>query len=158
AGTYKGTLQISAPGANPSSQTVAVNLTIAAPAQPSSPSTPPTSTPSAPSSGSSAAIPTNGLVGYWTFDQANISSRQVRDSSNSGLTGAELGGLASTTGVVNQALQFDGQNSSVQFPADTATDLSGSVSLSLWVKTSNASRTEALISRYSAAGMETGYL
>ena len=108
--------------------------------------------------GQTSPTATSGPVGYWTFDTASTVSNQVVDSSGNHLNGTIAGGVTSTTEVLNQALSFDGRSGYLQFPDDSLTDLTGNISLALWVKTSNNSRTEAIMSRYSAAGMETGYI
>jgi hypothetical protein len=136
ASTYSDIINISAQGASPSTQTVNVSFVV-----------------------SSSAPPATGkAVGYWTFDSANIVNSQLMDSSGNNLNGTLSGSVSPTSGLFNQALNFAGTNGSVNFPADTLTDLTGNVSLTLWVKTTNATRSEALISRYSAAGAEAGYL
>ncbi len=97
-----------------------------------------------------------GPVGYWTFD--TLTSNQVLDSSGNNLTGTLSGGVTPGNGKISQGLVFGGVNGSVSFASDTLTDLTGDLTLAAWVKTSNNSRTEALVSRYSASGSETGYL
>ncbi len=100
----------------------------------------------------------SGPVGYWTFDSGQIASGKVLDSSGNNLAGTLSGGVTPAAGQMAQALAFNGANGSVQFGPDALTDLTGDVTLAAWVKTTNSSRTEALISRYSAGGSETGYL
>jgi hypothetical protein len=101
---------------------------------------------------------TTGPVGHWTFDSASVVGTQILDQSGNNLNGTLSGGVVSTTGVINQGLSFDGRSGFIEFSYDSLTDLSGNLTLALWVKTQNKSRTEALISRYNAAGAETGYL
>jgi hypothetical protein len=139
AGTYSGAMTVSAPGATPSTQTVNVSLSITA--------TPPPPPPSG-----------SGTVGYWTLDTASVTGGQVLDSSGKNLNGKLFGSVTSITGVINQALGFDGRSNYIQFPSDTLTDLTHDVSLALWINTLNSSRTEAVLSRYSAAAMESGYV
>jgi Concanavalin A-like lectin/glucanases superfamily/Chitobiase/beta-hexosaminidase C-terminal domain/Viral BACON domain len=147
AGSYLGTVTISAPGANPSVQTIGVTLNLASVVAP-----PPIPTPV-------TAPPTDisGLIGYWQFDDA-VSTGRAIDQSGNHLDGGLSGGIASVAGVVNQALSFDGRSGYVRLPDDSYTDLTGNLTLALWVKTLNNSRSEALISRYAAGGAETGYL
>jgi len=137
AGTHSGTVTITAAGATPSVQTVNVVLVM---------------TPVPPPTGGS------GPVGYWQFDSAKVVGNQILDSSGNNLSGTLLGGVKSTTGVVNQGLSFDGRSGYIQFPDDTLTELTSDLSLAFWVNTQNNSRTEAILSRYSAAGIEMGYI
>ena len=54
-----------------------------------------------------AQIVTDGLVGYWTFDEADIKGEEVRDvwGNNHGKT---VGAPKSVEGKVGEALQFNG--------------------------------------------------
>ena len=102
--------------------------------------------------------PTSGLVGYWSFDSAyTIGSTVFDQSGNSG--NATAYSTTSVPGEVGQALQFNGSSSYAQVVTGSqAYDLLSNLSLSLWVQTTNASRDEALVSKYSAAGSGYGYL
>ncbi len=100
----------------------------------------------------------SGPVGYWTFDSGQIASGKALDSSGNNLVGTLSGGVTPAAGQMAQALSFNGAGGSVQFGPDALTDLTGDVTLAAWVKTTNSSRTEALISRYDASSIETGYL
>jgi uncharacterized protein YjdB len=62
--------------------------------------------------------------------------------------------------MLNQALVFNGVNTSVTMNAfsDEATAFYNSVTLAAWINTTNASRYEAIISKYSAAGSSWGYI
>jgi Concanavalin A-like lectin/glucanases superfamily/Chitobiase/beta-hexosaminidase C-terminal domain/Viral BACON domain len=155
AGSYSGIVTISAPGANPSVQTVSVALKIGSVVTP-----PPVSTPvSTPVSNPvpDPSVNASGLIGYWPLDDA-VSTGRVIDQSGRHLDGALSGGVASVAGVVNQALSFDGRSGYVELPDDSYSDLTGNLTLAVWVKTLNNSRSEGLISRYAAGGAETGYL
>jgi len=101
---------------------------------------------------------TTGPVAYWTFDSATVSGTKVSDSSGDGVTGTLQGGASIVTGEVNQALSLDGHSGWMNVPAETFTDLTGDLSLALWIKTANATRSEALLARYSAAAAEYGYI
>ena len=130
-GPNSGAVNIAAPGAMPSSQTVNILLALAT---------------------------INDPVGYWTFDAGTIAGSTILDSSPDRFNGTMTGGATPTTGIINQALSFNGGSSGIAFPAESLTDLTGNLSLALWVKTSNNASLQALISRYSAAGLEYGYL
>ena len=122
------------------------------------PTTPTTTSPTTPTT-SGAALP-SGLVLHWTFDTANISGTAVTDTSNHGGTGTLSGNPVIVAGKLNQALAFNGVNSYVSMSAyaDLATSLNNSVTLAAWINTTNAARTESIISKYSAGGSGAGYL
>jgi len=115
-------------------------------------------------SGSSTTTTTvtlpSGLVLHWTFDTANISATTVADTSNNGGTGTMNGSPAVVDGKINQALSFNGVNSYVSMSAysDIPTFFNNSVTLAAWIKTTNATRTESIISKYSAGGSAAGYI
>jgi Concanavalin A-like lectin/glucanases superfamily/Protein of unknown function (DUF1573) len=101
----------------------------------------------------------SGLVLHWTFDTANISATTVTDSSNNGGTGTMYGNPTSVTGELNQALAFNGVNSYVSMSgSDPATAFNNSVTLAAWIKTTNSTRTEGIISKFTAAGSAAGYI
>jgi len=103
----------------------------------------------------SVALP-SGLLLRWTFDSATISGNTVTDSSSNNQTGSIYGNPVSVPGVSGQALQFNGTNSYVT--ALVGAPFTGNITLAAWIKTTNQSRPEAIISRYDAAGAGTGYL
>ena len=84
AGTYSGTVTVTAAGATGSPATIPVTLTV-------TPSTPPPS----------------GLVGAWGFDEA--AARTAADASGRGNTGT-MSGPPRTTGRYGGGLSFDGVN------------------------------------------------
>jgi len=99
-----------------------------------------------------------GLVAHWTFDTGTVVGATVRDSSSSHLNGTLSGAVILAAGKIKQALSFNGTNTSVHFGSESLTDLTGDLSLALWIKTTNKSRLEGIVSRYSAAGLENGYV
>jgi len=109
-------------------------------------------------SSSTPPPPSTGMVGNWTLDTANVRNGSALDSSGNNLTGTVVGGATSGTGMINQGLFFDGASGYIRFPLDTVTDLNSDLSLALWVNTVNKNRSEALVSRYAAGGVEHGYL
>jgi len=102
----------------------------------------------------------SGLVLHWTFDAANTSGTTETDTSNNGGTGTIAGNPAVVSGRINQAFSFNGVNSYVSMYAygDKATEFNNSVTLSAWIATTNTSRSEAIISKFSAAGSGSGYI
>jgi len=95
----------------------------------------------------------SGLALHWTLDSTAIS-----DISGNGSNGVVNGTLAVVAGKFGQALRFNGANSYIAAPSMSATSFSHSLSLSAWINTTNASRTEAIFSKYEAAGSEAGYI
>ena len=78
-----------------------------------------------------AAI-TDGLVGYWNFDEG--SGTTAADSSGTGNTGTLINGPAWTTGKVgNGALSFDGADDYVNIPSSAIYDFAGDFTVSAWV-------------------------
>ena len=75
---------------------------------------------------------TNGLVGYWKFDEGTGGS--AGDSSGANNNGT-VRGASWVSGKVSGALQFDGINDDVSIPSTPALQLAGkSFSFSAWIK------------------------
>jgi hypothetical protein len=72
----------------------------------------------------------SGLVGYWKFDEG--SGTQANDASGNGNTGT-VNGATWTTGVFNNALDFNGTSDHVNAGQDASLSITGPVSVSLWV-------------------------
>jgi hypothetical protein len=106
-----------------------------------------------------AAPPATGAVpaGKWTFDTTDISGGQALDSSGNNLN-LTIANATSVPGKINQALGFNGTNSSLASTDTVATQLNTNLTLAAWIKTSNATRNEAIISKYDSGGTESGYL
>jgi hypothetical protein len=113
------------------------------------PSSPVTST-------STATQLPSGLALHYTFDSSSISGNSVADVSGNNLNGTIQGAVKVVSGQNGQALQFNGTNAAVQ--NYLAAPFNGSLTLSAWILTTNTSRSEAIISRYTAAGPGTGYI
>src|SRR3989344_8994034 len=88
-----------------------------------------------------AAVPVSP-EGYWALNENG--GAVANDSSGNGNTGAISGGATYTTGGIPatpgnvSALTFDGVDDYVQVPDAAALDVTGVLSISAWVKTSNA--------------------
>jgi hypothetical protein len=81
------------------------------------------------------SIVTNGLVGYWTFDEG--SGTQAADSSGLGGTATLNTGAAWTTNTVlgTGALLLNAASAaSVSVPDSAALDISGDLTITMWVK------------------------
>lgn len=77
---------------------------------------------------------TTGLAGYWRLDDGSGSS--ATDSSTNGSTGTlnnmEVGDW--TTGQMDGALDFDGSNEYISIPDANHLDITGTVTLSAWIR------------------------
>ncbi len=159
-GTISSTGVYTAPATIAAAQIVSVTATSAAAPATAFASATVTLAPSqTPAPASSTSLP-SGLALHWTFDTASISGTTVTDTSNNGGTGTMYGNPAVVTGKLGQALSFNGVNSLVSMYAygDPLTEFNNSITLSAWINTTNSSRTEAIISKYSAAGSGDGYV
>ena len=104
--------------------------------------------------------PMAGLVGYWSFDSAYVNGTSVLDQSGNNSV-ATATSTISVFGKVGQAVSFNGSTSNIQVISSQSNqlyDLVGDLSLSVWIRTTNSSRYEALISKYAAGGVGSGYL
>jgi hypothetical protein len=108
AGTYTGTVTVSAAGATGSPKTVAVTLTV-------NPTTP----------------PGTGPVGAWGFDEAT--GPTTADASGRGNTGTITGATRTTSGRIGSALTFDGVNDWVTVPDAASLDLTNRATLEAWI-------------------------
>ncbi len=97
-------------------------------------------------------------VGYWTMDTGTLVNGTVLDESPYHLNGTITGGVSVVTGIINQGYSFNGTSGFINFLPETLTDLTGDASIALWVKTTNSTGLQALVSRYAAGGAGTGYL
>jgi len=86
------------------------------------------------SQSSSSGDITNGLVGYWKFDE--VSGATASDSSGNNNTGTLANGPSWTKGKFGNALNFDGMNDYV----DTGSDLfgTGNITVSAWINYAGA--------------------
>lgn len=80
---------------------------------------------------------TNGLIGYWKFDEGTGTA--VADYAENGNTGTLANGPTWTSGKLGGALQFVSTLPTMTVPFNSIFDLgTGDFSISLWVKTSTA--------------------
>lgn len=76
---------------------------------------------------------TNGLVGYWTFDEG--AGIQAGDSSGNGGVATLTNGASWTPGVIGPfALLLDGTNASATVPNSAALQIPDSLTITLWIK------------------------
>lgn len=83
-------------------------------------------------SGSSSQDLTRGLVGHWTFDDGE--GTMARDVSGGGNHGTVMGGAKWSKGIIGGALEFDGMDDFVSIPNETAFDITGSITVSAWIR------------------------
>jgi hypothetical protein len=95
-------------------------------------------------------------LAWWTLDLAETSGALALDSSGNGYN-LTIANTTSVAGRIHEAMAFNGNNSSLgaYLPA---LDLRSSMTFAAFVKTTNSSRAESVISKYDTAGSEFGYL
>jgi hypothetical protein len=99
-------------------------------------------------------IPTNGLVGYWKFDEG--SGTTATDSSGNNNTGTLLNGPIWTTGKVGSALSFDGMDDYVN--CGNVNFAGGDYSIEGWFKTTGTSDHDILAATDPASNNSHGIL
>lgn len=91
-------------------------------------------------------IPTNGLIGYWAFNEAT--STTAADSSDQNHSGTLVNGPAWTTGKFLGGINFDGTNDYVGISDFSGLYFGpGDFALSVWIKTSNQSASHNVITQ-----------
>lgn len=80
------------------------------------------------------ALLTDGLVGLWSFDGADLSGTTAYDRSGNGNNGTLTDGPAAAIGKVGQALNFDGVNDYVGVADSNSLDMTANWSVATWVK------------------------
>jgi outer membrane protein assembly factor BamB len=80
-----------------------------------------------------AAVDTQGLVGYWKFDEGQGTT--VRDGA--GTNHGTAHGAKWTTGISGTALLFDVSGAYVQMNADASLDLTQELTIAAWLKSEN---------------------
>jgi hypothetical protein len=85
----------------------------------------------------SPVFSTNGLVSYWTFDEA--SGTTAYDRSGNGNDGALTNGPTWTSGKVGGALSFDGVNDYVDIPSNSVLNPTTAITVSAWIKSAVSS-------------------
>src|ERR1035438_9115114 len=55
-------------------------------------------------------------------------------------------------------MAFNGSSSALIAPGTSKLDLSSSMTLAAWIKTTNSTRAESILSKYDSSGFEAGYL
>ncbi|HEY3940629.1 MAG TPA: LamG-like jellyroll fold domain-containing protein [Bryobacteraceae bacterium] len=133
AGSYTDTVTINGAGAGASPQTVTVALVLEAPV-------------------------TNGAIANWTFEAATLPGGTVLDTSGNSLDGTIHGGVTPAAGKIGQGVAFDGSTGYIVTAPSPAPAMAGDLTLAAWIKTTNASRVETILSKYDTSGSEDGYV
>jgi hypothetical protein len=94
------------------------------------------------------AILTNGLIGLWSFDGADVTPSTSTDRSGSGYDGSIVGAIP-TRGKIGQALSFDGTNDYVSTPVRQFPQTA--YSATAWIKT-DLSQTGIITAVYKQSG------
>lgn len=81
---------------------------------------------------------TSGLVGYWTFDGADVSGTTATDRSGNSNTGTLTSGPSITQGKLGQALSFDANDDYVNAGSGASLDDLAALTVSAWIKPSSA--------------------
>jgi hypothetical protein len=104
------------------------------------------------------ATPHVDLVVYLTFDSFSADGSTALDASVNHIN-ASLFGVSRVPGAIGQGLGFSGQASYANAGySPTVAQSNSNLSISAWIKTTNNSRSESIVSRYDSAGREAGYL
>jgi hypothetical protein len=106
---------------------------------------------------SQAGKDTNGLVGHWTFDGANITAGTTIDSSVQNKNGT-IFGATKTLGKLGQALNFvNGHTDYVDCGNNSITG-TNPFTLSAWIKTNSVNRYSGAIAIGSSSGGRSAYI
>ena len=101
-----------------------------------------------------------GLIGHWTFDGKNVVNGVALDSSGNGNNGNLVGIATSTfysTGRIGQGFDFDGTNDYVKADDNASLSITGSLTISAWIKPVNATVMQSVVSKYDSAGNQRSY-
>jgi parallel beta-helix repeat protein len=75
---------------------------------------------------------TDGLIAHWKFDEGTGTTAYDSAGTNHGT----IYGATWTTGVLNGALDFDGSDDDVTVPSDDSLEISGDLTIALWMNAS----------------------
>jgi len=87
--------------------------------------------------------PQGGLIAYWPLDD---STNTAVDLSGNGLNGTPSGATA-VAGVLGRARSFDGVNDYIEVPDNRLLDMTGSITISMWVKLDPSATDGVLLSK-----------
>ncbi|MHC4095785.1 MAG: LamG domain-containing protein, partial [Planctomycetota bacterium] len=90
------------------------------------------------------------LVAWWMFDEGEGSIAYDSAGTNDGT----VNGATWTTGQVNGALSFDGSNDYVSVPHDPALNITGDITISVWLYLNEGALYETIVSKCVSSGSE----
>jgi hypothetical protein len=120
------------------------------------PVTPPATPAPAGGTAQPSAIPSDAAA-FWSFDAPDGASNAFADKSGNGADGV-ASNVTLVAGKTGQAAHFDGAGSSAVVASDSKLRLMNDLTISAWVRTTNASRYEAIVSTYEPTQSEYSYL
>ena len=91
----------------------------------------------------STAFAEDSLVGWWEFEEGGGST--AGDSSGNGNDGTLVNGPVWTSGIIGGALEFDGTDDRVSVPDDGSLDISGAITVSIWLKMDSGVTSQSLV-------------
>ena len=98
-------------------------------------------------------VSSNGLVGWWPFN-ANATD-ESGNGNNGTVNGATL--TSDRFGITNSAYAFNGSISEIIINHTASLSLSGDMSFSLWVKTTNPKNSATMIHKYQGGSVFLGF-
>ena len=88
----------------------------------------------------------NGLVGYWTFDGADISGTTALDKSGQGNNGT-ITGATKKTGKLGQGLKFNGSSDKVLVSYNASLNLPTVITISAWINIKSLATSATIVAK-----------
>ncbi|MHC4083985.1 MAG: LamG-like jellyroll fold domain-containing protein, partial [Planctomycetota bacterium] len=95
-------------------------------------------------------MPIAGLVSNWKFDEGSGTTAYDSTGTNDGI----IYGATWTAGQIDGALSFDGSNDYVFVPHDTTLDITGDITISVWLYLNEGALYETIVSKCVGSGSE----
>src|SRR5215211_3033810 len=94
-----------------------------------------------------------GLVGHWRFDEGR--TRSTADSSGNGNDGTlqGAGGPDWITGILGNALRFDGVDEYVNVPNSASLGIGGDITIAAWIKREALLSYDAVLAKTDGLGL-----
>ncbi len=96
-----------------------------------------------------AQAPTNGLVAYYPF---NRNADDAVGNNHGTVNGATL--TTDRRGVSSSAYSFNGSNNYIQVPHSSTFNITGAITLSVWLNTSNVNLSQRIIDKTTVGGSD----
>ncbi|MCU1261927.1 MAG: protein with and Laminin domain, partial [Bryobacterales bacterium] len=97
-------------------------------------------------------------TGYWSLNTSDVAATLALDRSGNHMD-ATIYNAGAVTGKIGQALNFNGVDSHLLLSNEVALmQLTGDLTIATWIRTTNAVRDEAVVSKYDTTGAESGYM